>query len=331
MLVDPQRINYALYQEIPKNVRVIEAENPTILMKAVKNDTEVKHIRRAHLKDGVAVTKFMYWLKTQMGKKAITELDASSKLEAFRAEQEHFLGPSFAPISAYGEHAAIVHYSATEQSNIELEQRGFYLSDTGGHYLEGSTDITRTIALGELTEEEKRDFTMVAAGMLHLADAVFLEGCTGMNLDYAARAPFWKKGKDFHHGTGHGVGYLGNIHEPPVTFNWIQRSRKRYPLEKNMVITDEPGIYVEGSHGIRTENELLVCQGERNAYGQFLYFEPLTLAPIDLDAIVPEQLTEEECELLNAYHRKVYETISPYLSQKENDWLKIYTRSIGKS
>lgn len=328
VLLDPEQVNYALFCNIPPEVKTIEEPNPVILMKAVKNETEVENIRRAHIRDGVAVTKFMYWLKTHVGKETITELSASDKLESFRAEQAGFICPSFDPICAYKEHGAIVHYSSSPETDVELKPEGLFLTDTGGNYWEGSTDITRTIALGELTQEEKDHFTLVAISMLNLADVRFLYGCTGMNLDYVAREPFWRLGLNFNHGTGHGVGYLGNIHEPPQRFNWKYSKDGAAVLEKNMVITDEPGIYIENSHGIRTENELLVCEGEKNEYGQFMHFEHITFVPIDLDAVNPELMTEREIRLLNTYHKQVFEQISPYLNEEEKTWLRIYTRSI---
>lgn len=328
VLLDKDRVNYTLYRKLPGQTKTVWKENPEIMMKCVKNPTEVENIRRAHLKDGIAHTKFMYWLKKNAGAKELTELEASKKLEAFRAEQEGFLWPSFAPICAYGKHGAIVHYSANEETNAQILEGGLLLTDTGGNYLEGSTDITRTVAIGEVSQEEKNHFTLVAAGMLRLAAARFLYGCSGANLDYAAREPFWRENLNFNHGTGHGVGYLGNIHEPPIGFRWKCSKSDMYPLEENMVITDEPGIYIEGSYGIRLENELLVRAGEKNEYGQFMYFETLTFVPIDLDAINPDKLEEREKELLNAYHAEVYGNIAPYLSEEERSWLKEYTRSI---
>lgn len=328
VLLDKDRVNYTLYRKLPGQTKTVWKENPEIMMKCVKNPTEVENIRRAHLKDGIAHTKFMYWLKKNAGAKELTELEASKKLEAFRAEQEGFLWPSFAPICAYGKHGAIVHYSANEETNAQILEGGLLLTDTGGNYLEGSTDITRTVAIGEVSQEEKNHFTLVAAGMLRLAAARFLYGCSGANLDYAAREPFWRENLNFNHGTGHGVGYLGNIHEPPIGFRWKCSKSDMHPLEENMVITDEPGIYIEGSYGIRLENELLVRAGEKNEYGQFMYFETLTFVPIDLDAINPDKLEEREKELLNAYHAEVYRNIAPYLSEEERSWLKEYTRSI---
>lgn len=330
ILIDPEQLNYALYKNLPENVKLVKEENPIILMKAVKNSIEAENIRKAHIKDGIAHTRFMYWLKENIGKMSekITELSASAKLEEFRAMQKDFLGASFGPICAYREHAALPHYSSTEESNVELKPEGLFLTDTGGHYLEGSTDITRTVALGPITQEERDHFTTVLISMLHLADAKFMYGCSGVSLDYAAREPFWRLGLNYNHGTGHGVGYLGNIHEPPARFHWKSVNGKGPLLEENMVITDEPGIYIEGSHGIRTENELLVRNAEKNEYGQFMYFEVLTLVPIDLDAVNPDLMDSRDKELLNNYHQKVYESISPYLPENEREWLKKYTRAI---
>lgn len=330
VMLDPEQMNYALFSDISEEVPKVQVENPIVLMKCVKNEVEAENIRNAHIKDGIAHTKFMYWLKTNIGKETITELSASAKLEELRGMQEHFMGPSFGPICAYKEHAACAHYSSTPETNVELKTEGLFLTDTGGHYKEGSTDITRTVALGEITEEERKHFTTVVCSMLHLAYARFLRGCTGMTLDYAAREPFWRQGLNYNHGTGHGVGYLGNIHEPPVNFHWKKvPGKSKYPaLEVNMVITDEPGIYIEGSHGIRIENELMVAFGEKNEYGQFLQFEILTFVPIDLDAINPELMTEQEKKMLNDYHQKVYEKIGPHLTEEERIWLKKYTRAI---
>ena len=328
VLLDSKIMNYRLYQAISKDTVIVDKQNPEILMKSVKNETQAENLRKAHLKDAVAHTKFMYWLKKNIGRVEITELSASARLEGLRAEQEHFLGPSFGPISAYGEHGAIVHYSADEKSNVPLKEGKLFMTDTGGHYLEGSTDITRTVALGEVGNIEKEHFTLVARAMLRLANTVFLYGCSGANLDCIAREVFWKEGLNFNHGTGHGVGYLLNIHEGPINFRWKEGERPAPALEENMVITDEPGIYIEGSHGIRLENELLVRKTVKNEHGQFMNFEILTYVPIDLDAILPEKMNTEEKEMLNHYHKQVYEKVSPYLSEEERIWLKEYTRAV---
>lgn len=328
VLLDSRIMNYSLYRKIPEFVTVVDRPNPEILMKCIKNDVQVENLKAAHLKDGIAHTRFMYWLKTNSGEFPVTELSASQKLEEFRAMQNGFIGPSFAPISAYGEHGAIVHYSADEESNVELKPGKLFMTDTGGHYLQGSTDITRTVAIGEAGQVEKEHFTLVVRAMLRLASTIFLHGCSGTNLDCIAREVFWKKGLNFNHGTGHGVGYLLNIHEGPINFRWKEGKTPSQTFEKNMVITDEPGLYIKNSHGIRIENELLVTEADHNEYGQFMKFEVLTLVPIDLDALLPEQMTFEEREQLNNYHQLVYKKISPYLPEAEKEWLKHYTRAV---
>lgn len=327
VLLDPARLNYALYNSIPSNVKIVEAMNPSILFKAIKNDTEIENIKKAHIKDAVAHTKFMYWLKTRLGKETITELSASDKLKSLRAMQEGFLWPSFAPISAYGPHAALCHYSSSEETNCELKEGTFYLTDTGGNYMEGSTDITRTIALGEISDELKIHFTNVLRGNLALSKAKFLHGCTGQNLDILARQYLWNMELDFKHGTGHGIGYLLSIHEAPCRIGW-QHKPEEPTLEPGMILSNEPGVYIENSHGIRLENELLICRGAKNEYGQFLHFEVITYVPFDLDAIDASLMREDEKEQLNAYHKLVYEVVSPYLDEKEREWLKASTREI---
>ena len=328
LLIDPDRMNYALYYNISDEVSKVEKRNPSVLMKAMKNEVELQNIRNAHIKDGVAMTRFMKWVKENVGKMEITEMSASDKLEAFRAEQEGFLWPSFEPICGFGEHAAIVHYSSTPETNVPLKENAFFLTDTGGNYYEGSTDITRTFALGEVSEIEKLHFTTVAKSMLNVMNAKFLYGATGSNIDMLARKPFWDMDLNFNHGTGHGVGYLLNIHEGPTGIRWMQRASESTPFEEGMVITDEPGIYIAGSHGIRTENELIVRKGVQNEYGQFMYFEPITFVPIDLDAIDPEVMSAEDKKMLNDYHKEVFEKISPYLNEEEVEWLKKYTREV---
>lgn len=328
VLLDPNRISYALYKKLPTEIKHIEKTNPCILLKARKNKTEIKNIKAAHLKDAIAHTKFMYWLKTSIGKECITEISASKKLESLRAEQKHFLWPSFEPISAYGTNGAICHYSSSEETNVELKEGTFYLTDTGGHYLEGSTDITRTIALGEVSKEMKQHFTNVLRGNLALSRAVFPYGCSGKNLDILARQFLWKNHLDYNHGTGHGVGYLLSIHESGCRFHWRSSEETSRPLEEGMVITNEPGFYLEGSYGIRIENELLVQKSTCNEYGHFMNFEVLTYVPIDLDAIDTTLLDESEKMQLNEYHHQVYELIKPYLTNEEKEWLAHYTHTI---
>ncbi len=328
LLLDKVRLNYALYKNIPEQVTIVDVQNPEILFKALKNETEIENIRKAQIKDSIAHVRFMKWVKENVDKQEITEISASDKLDEFRAEMGNFLRPSFDPISAYGEHGAIVHYSSTPETNVQVKEGSLLLMDTGAGFYEGSTDVTRTYALGEIPQYMKDDFTLVAISNLCLADARFKEGISGANLDYLARRPFWERNMDFNHGTGHGVGYLLNVHEGPAGFHWRTRGNSICPFQKGMVITDEPGIYIEGSHGIRLENEVLVCEGEKNEYGQFMHFEIITLIPFDLDAINPDIMTEPEKKLLNQYHAKVYETLAPHLTEEEAEWLKKYTREI---
>ena len=329
VLLSRANVNSRLVSNIPSEVTILDAPNLTLLPKAIKNETEMKNERIAHIKDGVAVTKFIYWLKKNVPEGNVTELSAAEKLYQFRSEQEHFLGDSFDPIIAYGTHAAIVHYSATQETDIPLEARGMVLADTGGHYLEGTTDITRTIVLGPVTAKEKKYFTAVLRGNLNLAAAQFKYGCTGLNLDYLARGPLWELGEDYNHGTGHGVGYLLNVHEGPNSFRWKNLPGNPAPvLEEGMITSDEPGYYLENEFGIRHENLVLCKKAEKTSFGQFLCFEPLTMVPFDLEGINPEEMTERERKLLNDYHQKVYTTISPYLDEEEKEWLKQATREI---
>ena len=330
VMVEKSRVNYALCHNLDASCRVIDRMNPTALAKAVKNPVEMENIRRAHIKDGVAVTKYIYWLKKNIGKIPMDEMSVADRLEEFRREQEGYLGPSFNTISAYGPNAAMCHYSATEESKAVLEPRGLYLVDSGGQYYEGTTDITRTIALGELTAEEREHFTLTAMSMLRLGNVKFLHGCRGLNLDYVAREVFWQRGLNFDHGTGHGVGYLLNVHERPNGIRWkvVPERQDSGVLEEGMLTSDEPGIYIEGSHGIRTENLILCRKAEKTEYGQFMRFEFVTFAPIDLDAIDKSLMRPEDVEMLNAYHREVYEKISPYLTAEEADWLREATREI---
>ena len=329
VLLSRANVNSRLVSNIPSEVTILDEPNLTLLPKAVKNETEMENERIAHIKDGVAVTKFIHWLKKNVTRTNITELSTAEKLYQFRSEQEHFLGESFDPIIAYGTHAAIVHYSATEATDIPLEARGMVLADTGGHYLEGTTDITRTIVLGPVTAKEKKFFTAVLRGNLNLAAAKFKYGCTGLNLDYLARGPLWELGEDYNHGTGHGVGYLLNVHEGPNSFRWKNLPGNPAPvLEEGMIPSDEPGYYLENEFGIRHENLVLCKKAEKTSFGQFMCFEPLTMVPFDLEGINPEEMTERERKLLNDYHQKVYTTISPYLDEEEKEWLKQATREI---
>lgn len=330
VLMDTKVVNYRICSSIAPAVKVVDAEDPTVLMKAIKNETQIENIRKAHIKDAVAMCKFMYWLKTNVGKIPMTEISASDYLEKLRREQENCLDLSFATICGYADHGAIVHYAATPESDVSLKPEGLLLVDSGGHYLEGTTDITRTFALGPVTDEMKDMFTRVCRSNMNLAHAKFKYGCCGLNFDILARAPFWDINMDYNHGTGHGVGFVLNVHEGPNSFHWKQypgRTAERV-LEEGMITTDEPGIYLEGRFGIRTENELICRKGIKNEYGQFMYFENVTYVPIDLDAIDPDQMSPQEKKYLNDYHAMVYKKIAPLLEKDEAEWLKEYTRAI---
>lgn len=327
-LIDPMKMNYALYKNIP--CKIVEAANPTILMKAMKNPTELENIKEAHIKDGIAVTKFMYWIKTRYDKEVITELSSSDKLTQLRAAQDGYIRDSFEPLCAFADHAAMMHYSPCKETDVQLKSGAFFLNDTGGGYYQGSTDITRTFVLGSVDAQMKKYFTAVVRAMMRLSRANFLYGCYGYNLDVLARGPVWDLNLDFQCGTGHGVGYLGNVHEPPAGFRWyvVPSKNEHHQLEEGMVITDEPGIYEDGQFGIRIENEFIVRKGVQNKYGQFMHFETITFAPIDLDGIDPEEMSRDEREWLNNYHKDVYEKIGPHLTDDEREWLKEYTRAI---
>lgn len=329
ILVDERKVNYRLLQAVSKGVEKVNRPSPIALMKAVKQPKEITHIRSAHVKDGVAVTRFLYWLKTHVGKEAITEMGAAQKLEEFRAGREGYLEPSFSPIIAYGAHAASPHYAATSETDAVIRPEGFCLADTGGHYSEGTTDITRTIVVGEVTAEEKRAFTLVLKGHLRFGAAKFLEGVCGQNLDILARQPLWENGLDYNHGTGHGVGYLLSVHEGPQDVRWrIPKGAECVPLEEGMILSNEPGLYVAGKFGIRHENLVLVRKGEKTECGQFMYLEPLTMVPIDREAIDTALMTAEELGLLNTYHKKVYETLAPHLAGEELVWLEKATAAL---
>lgn len=330
VLLEKCRINYAVYRLIDGSNKVIDRINPTASMKAVKNDVEIENEKRAHIKDGVAMTKFIYWLKKNTGRIPMDEISVSDYLGKLRMDQEGCIGLSFATISAYGAHGAMCHYSATPESSIPLEPRGLYLIDSGGQYYEGTTDITRTIAMGPVTDEEKEHFTLVLMSMLRLGDVKFLHGCRGLSLDYAAREPLWRRGLNYEHGTGHGVSYLSSVHERPngIRFKMVPERQDNAVMEAGMITSDEPGVYIEGSHGIRTENLVLCVEDEKNEYGQFLRFEYLTYVPIDVEVIDREIMSERDVELLNRYHEQVYEKISPYLDEDERVWLAEATRAV---
>ena len=327
-LVDDRFLSYTLYETLSQNQTVVERQNPTELLKAIKNPVELSHMEEIYLKDSVALTKFIYWLKTNIGKQEITEITAADYLENLRRQIPECIGLSFPAISAYGANAAMMHYEPTPDNHAVLEPKGLYLIDSGGQYLGGTTDVTRTIALGSLTEEEKLHYTVVAAGMLQLTYARWIHGCTGRNLDILARQPIWNTGLDYKCGTGHGVGYMLNVHEGPQNMRWrFTQGVEEAVIEAGMDISNEPGIYIEGSHGIRIENIMVAENDVKNEYGQFMHFKTLTWVPIDMDAIDEKQMTETQRMLLYGYQRQVYDRISPYLTEEEAQWLKVETRA----
>ena len=326
VLIDSNKISYSILKNIPAGVKVVNGMNPSTKFKAQKNSVEIENTKKAHIRDGVAVTKFMYWLKNNIGKIEITELSAADKITELRREQGKFIEESFGTIAGYASNGAIIHYSVTKESNITLKDRGLFLLDSGGQYFDGTTDITRTFALGELTKEEKYHFTTVARAMIRLSDVKFLHGVNGYYLDILARGILWNEGLNYNHGTGHGVGHVLNVHEGPNGFRLD--NKESAILEEGMITTNEPGFYKAGSHGIRLENEMLCVKGEKNEFGQFMEFEPITIAPIDLDAINVELMKEDEKAYLNEYHKMVFDTVSPFLTTEETNWLKEYTRAI---
>lgn len=329
ILVDENNINYASYHAIGKNASMVNAYNCTTDFKAVKNETELKNTREITILDSVVLTKFMYWLKQNIGKIEISEVSAAEKLDKMREEVEGFVELSFPTISGYGSNAAMMHYNATEESHSILKPEGMLLVDSGGTYMKGTTDVTRTFVLGPITDEMKLHFTKVAAGMLALADATFFYGCSGKNLDILARMPLWEIGIDYKCGTGHGVGYILNVHEGPQRISSIfSPGAREAVMEAGMVVSDEPGVYIEGSHGIRTENCIECVKKEKNADGQFMGFKHLTFVPIDLEAIDKKYMTETDLKRLNAYHKDVYDKLEPYFEGQEKEWLKEVTRAI---
>jgi len=331
VLLEKSKVNYMILQKLDDTNRIIDKMNPTVLAKAQKNPVEIENLKQAHIKDGVAVTKFIYWIKQNIGKIPMTECSAADYLEALRKEQGA-LDLSFTTISAYGANAAMCHYHAEPENCAALAPKGLYLVDSGGQYLEGTTDITRTFALGPVTDTEREHYTLVLMSMLRLGHVKFLQGCSGLSLDYVAREPLWKRGLDYNHGTGHGVGYLLNVHERPVgiRFRTVPERQDSTPFMPGMVCSDEPGLYIEGSHGIRTENMIFCKEDEKTEYGQFLRFEYLTYVPIDLEPLDVSLMEDTDIVYLNEYHAQVYEKIAPHLTEEEAVWLKDVTRPVGR-
>ncbi len=328
VLVDEAGTNWAVYSALAENpVFTLKAgEDPIQALKGVKNPVEIENLKNAHVKDGVAMVKFQMWLEEKMAAgEAVTEVDVDEKLMALRGEQALNIGVSFDTIAAYGANAAMMHYHATPAGCTTLAPKGFLLVDCGGQYLDGTTDITRTYALGELTDNERTYYTYVLKSHIDMAKLQFLNTCTGGNLDVIARAPVWAHGIDYRCGTGHGVGFVGGVHEGPHNL----RITNQVKFMPGMIVTDEPGIYEEGEVGIRIENELLCCERVKNQYGQFLGFEPVTYCPIDLTPVRPELLDAEEKEWLNAFHQMVREKLTPHLNAAEAAWLAEKTKALA--
>ena len=339
--IDESQVNFRVLKELQKicaeegegeqaGTTLLNKENPTTLMKSIKNETELRHTRRAHIKDAVAVTKFMYWLKKNIGSIPMDEVSVAEKIDGLRAQQEGFIELSFPTISAYGTNGAIIHYGAKKETCAALKPEGMLMIDSGGHYIEGTTDITRTFILGPVTQEMKKHYTLVLRAMLSMRATRFLHGCTGANLDIRAREVLWEHGLDYKHGTGHGVGNILNVHEGPQSFRWklLPDAGKPAVFEEGMITSDEPGIYLENQYGIRIENEILCRKGEKNEYGQFMYFEDLTFVPIDLDGVELSQMSELDKERLNDYHAAVFEKLKPYFEGEELTWLRHVTRAV---
>lgn len=325
ILVDPRRNCFALYKLIPRSVTIIKDTNPTTVLKAIKNDTEINNTRVSMRKDGVAVTQFFKWIKENVGKIQITELSAAAKLRDFRAAQDGFFGESFNTIAAYKAHGALPHYSSTAESDVDILPEGLFLVDSGGQYFYGTTDITRVIPLGKNTEEECIDYTLVLKGMIDGCKTRFPKGTCGYQIDAITRKPLWDYAINYGHGTGHGVGYFLNVHEGPQVFN---ASATAIPIELGMITSIEPGIYRPGKHGIRLENLVLTIEDEANAFNEFYASESLTLAPIDTTIVKIDLLEKSQIEWLNAYHNRVFEQLSPYLSSDEIEFLKEMTKAI---
>ena len=328
LLICPGKVNQALLDAIQPGVTIVDGVNPTTLMKAIKNETELGHLRQTMVYDGIALVKFFHWLEQNIGKETITEISAADKIQLFRSEQPVFMGLSFATIAGYAAHGAIVHYSPTPASDVELKPKGLFLLDSGGQYLSGTTDVTRTVALGIPNEEEKRDFTLALKGTIALSDAAFPDGTKGYQLDALARIALWKNGINFGHGTGHGVGFFLNVHEGPQGISPNAAGPAATVMQNGMVTSVEPAMYRERKHGIRTENLVVCVPYLDNEFGTFMKFETLTLCPIDRNLIDVSLLEKAELAWLNRYHVKVYERISPYLAEKEFNWLKEKTAEI---
>ena len=325
LLIDPRRNCLALYKLVPSTVRIVKDMNPSTFLKAIKNKTEIEHTRIAMRKDGVAMTRFFKWMKDNIGKTRITELSASAVLRDFRAQQEGFAGESFGTIAGYKDHGALPHYAPSPESDVEITPDGLFLVDSGGQYYYGTTDITRMLPLGNPTEEERIDYTLVLKGMIEGCRVRFPKGTCGYQIDAITRRPLWEHALNYGHGTGHGVGYFLNVHEGPQIFNPTPTA---IPVELGMITSVEPGIYRPGKHGVRIENLVLTVADESNAFNEFYAFETLTLAPIDTSIVKKDLLEPAQIDWLNTYHQRVYDTLSPHLTADEQVFLKEMTAAI---
>ena len=329
VLLDKENSNYSIYKLVEKKAEVVLGTNPTQKLKAIKNEVELEQMKRVYLLDSLVVCRFMRWLKENVGKIPMTELSAARYMDQLRRDTEGFLDLSFPTICAYRENAAMMHYQATTKQEKEIQAEGMLLIDSGGQYMGGTTDVTRTYCLGEVTAEMKDHYTAVVVGMLRLLNGKFLYGCTGRNLDILARGPLWDMGIDYKCGTGHGIGYILNVHEGPQNIRWrFSEGMEEVILEEGMVLSNEPGVYKAGSHGIRIENIMAVKKGIKNEDGQFMEFEGLTYAPIDLQLINPDIMEKRDILNLNRYHRQVYERIAPLMTEEEKNWLQEVTKEI---
>lgn len=321
-------VNAQLYNSIPEECTIVEGISIPTMLKSIKSGKEIAHIKNAMIRDGVALTKFYYWLENNLASGELNEISVSEKLEEFRAEQDYFMGPSFATIAGYREHGAIVHYEATAETDIPLATEGIFLLDSGGQYLDGTTDITRTISLGNPTVKQKRDFTLVLKGTIQLAMCVFPEGTRGYQIELLARKALWNHGLNYGHGTGHGVGYFLNVHEGPQNIGSSASGSNEIALQAGMLISDEPGLYREGEYGIRTENLVVVKEIQETEFGKFLGFETVSLCYIDQSLIEPGLLEKTEIDWINFYHKKVFEALSPFLDEDIGKWLGEKTKEM---
>ncbi len=328
ILIDPHKTSQWLFESIPSECTQVNSATIPMGLKALKNETEIRHTRQTMVKDGVAMVKFLKWIEENVGKNEVSEVSAAEQLYQFRAEQDHFVGESFSTIAGYRGHGAIIHYRATEATDVPLKPEGLFLVDSGGQYLDGTTDITRTITLGSPSKEEITDFTLVLKGHIALNRAVFPAGTSGGQLDILARNAMWMEGINYGHGTGHGVGFFLNVHEPPQRIGQGQSSALNTPLEVGMITSNEPGIYRTDKHGIRIENLILTIPHEENDFGTFLKFENLTWCHIDTRLIDVDMLTKDERKWFNAYHETVFEKLSPYLDEETRLWLRSKTAAI---